>query len=308
MRLDFRILWIDDQPKHVASFAEGIKRKLKDLGFHLDLIAAESIEKVESYIGEHVHDDGIDLVLVDFDLGTGKGGEVALAAVRERFPYKDLIFYSATDTEKLRSIAFNSKIDGIHFSTRLSLVDDTSKVIGNLLRKTLDLDHMRGVVMSATSDIDYMVEKSLFAVYDRLEDDKKPELIKKMVCALRTKLERYQKEIDKAEQKNSFESIVKLKHLFTAFDRLSVLLEELEIWAVDSSSEYLDQGKVYQNDVIPRRNKLAHAMLRNVEGKQVLIGLEDPITLEDMTKLRCDLIDHRINIENIAVLVDVKLD
>lgn len=308
MRLDFRILWIDDQPKHVASFAEGIRRKLKDLGFHLDLVAAENLSKVEHYIGEHIHDDGIDLVLVDFDLGTGNGGEVALSAIRERFPYKDLIFYSATDTEKLRTIAFNSKIDGIHFSTRLSLVDDTSKVIGNLLRKTLDLDHMRGVVMSATSDIDYMVEKSLLAVYERLEDERKPDLLKKMIDSLKTKIERYQKDIEKAESKNTFESILKLKHLFTAFDRLSVLLEELEVWAVDSSSEYLDQGKIYQNDVIPRRNKLAHAMLRNIDGKQVLVGLETPITLEDMTRLRCDLIDHRINIENIAVLVDVSLD
>lgn len=308
MRLDFRILWIDDQPKHVVSFAEGIRRKLKDLGFHLDLVAAENLSKVEHYIGEHIHDDGIDLVLVDFDLGTGNGGEVALSAIRERFPYKDLIFYSATDTEKLRTIAFNSKIDGIHFSTRLSLVDDTSKVIGNLLRKTLDLDHMRGVVMSATSDIDYMVEKSLLAVYERLEDERKPDLLKKMIDSLKTKIERYQKDIEKAESKNTIESILKLKHLFTAFDRLSVLLEELKVWAVDSSSEYLDQGKIYQNDVIPRRNKLAHAMLRNIDGKQVLVGLETPITLEDMTRLRCDLIDHRINIENIAVLVDVSLD
>ena len=129
-----------------------------------------------------------------------------------------------------------------------------------------------------------------------------------MIDSLKTKIERYQKDIEKAESKNTFESILKLKHLFTAFDRLSVLLEELEVWAVDSSSEYLDQGKIYQNDVIPRRNKLAHAMLRNIDGKQVLVGLETPITLEDMTRLRCDLIDHRINIENIAVLVDVSLD
>ncbi|HBP0158194.1 TPA: response regulator [Pseudomonas aeruginosa] len=310
MRLDFRILWIDDQPKHVASFADGIRRTLKELGFNLDLIEYASLEKVREYIGAHVHDDGIDLVLVDFDLGhgSGDGGQKVLAAVRERFPYKDIIFYSATDTHKLREIAYCASIDGVYFSTRLSLVDDAREVINNLLKKTLDLDHMRGVVMSATSDIDYMVEKSLVAVYDRLNEAEKEKFLNEATESIREKLDRYAKEVEKASGKNDFSAILKLKHLFTAADRLDSLYKELSSRASAGVSGYLDQVRIYQKEVIPRRNKLAHAMLRNVDGRQVLVGADEPISLEEMTSLRCELIDHRINIESIAVLVDVKLD
>jgi hypothetical protein len=38
VRLDFKALWIDDQPKHVKSFREGIQRKLSELGFELEVV------------------------------------------------------------------------------------------------------------------------------------------------------------------------------------------------------------------------------------------------------------------------------
>lgn len=36
MRLDFKVLWIDDQQKHVASFSEGLRRQLLEKGFELE--------------------------------------------------------------------------------------------------------------------------------------------------------------------------------------------------------------------------------------------------------------------------------
>ena len=307
MRLDFKALWIDDQPKHVKSFREGIQRKLSEFGFELEVVEVSAVDKIDEAIGAHVHDDGIDLVLVDYDLGSGSGGEQALTKVRKQFPYKDLIFYSADDREKLRTIAYQGRIDGVHFSTRLSLVDDTVSVIQKMLSKVMDIDHMRGVVMSATSDIDFVVEKSVLAVYGRKNEKEKAAFRAAVVAAVRAKLEKWSAELGKAEKKGSLEAIFKLKHLCSAADRLQLLLDSLAGWTPDGST-HISKANVYKEDVVPRRNKLAHVTLRVVEGRRLLDGPEGPVTAADMTKLRCDLIEHRQNFTDIAVLVDVAMD
>ena len=307
MRLDFKALWIDDQPVHVRSFREGIERKLAELGFELKVVEVSTLDKVDAAVGNHVHNDGIDLVLVDYDLGSGSGGEQALAKIKKQLPYKDIIFYSAADRQKLREIAFQSNLDSVYFSTRLSLVDDTVSVIYKMLHKVMDIDHMRGVVMSATSDIDLVIEKSLTAVYERNDETSKADFRAKVIAKVRTKLKSWSDDLDKAENKDLLESVLKLKYICTAADRLDILLDSLAGWTSDGSS-YLNKARTYRDDVVPRRNKLAHVTVKiTAEGRRILDGPEGQFSEEALTKLRCDLIEHRENFTNIAVLVDVPM-
>ena len=188
-------------------------------------------------------------------------------------PHKDLVFYSADDREKLRKIAYEGGLDSIYFSTRLSLVDDTVSVIQKMLHKVMDIDHMRGVAMSATSDIDFIVEKSLLAVYERKNEQEKAAFRELVVAAVRAKLERWSAELEKAEKKGSLEAVFKLRHLCTAADRLEFLLTSLAGWTSDGST-HIDKAKAYSEDVVPRRNKLAHVTLRVVNGRRLLDGPE----------------------------------
>lgn len=307
MRLDFRILWIDDQQKHVKSFSEGLQIKLQRIGFDLDVIPLETIENIEEKVEEHVHHDSIDLVLVDYDLGTkGDGGDQALMSIRRRLPHKEIVFYSATDTEKLRKIAYDAKVDGIYFSNRLSLVNDTMQIIERLLRRVLDIDHMRGVVMSATSDIDFLVEQSLLTVYAKSDSEKQQKLREEIATKLKNKLSDWTKDLEKAETKNELNSFVKLRHIFTAADKLNILTTAVSDWT-DQNNDYLEKLRSYGVDVVPKRNKLAHVMLRRKDGRTTLVGSET-WSLEEMKDLRCLLIDHRENFQHIAVLIDVPLD
>lgn len=308
MKLEFCALWIDDQPKHVKSFAEGIQRRLSELGFELEVSEATAVDKVEEVLGGHVHNDGIDIVLVDYDLGVkGAGGEQALASVRKRFPYKDIIFYSADDREKLREIAYKAKIDGVYFSTRLSLVDDTMSIIEKNLNKVLDIDHMRGIVMAATSDIDDLVERSLVAVHDRLGEKEQETFRSETVGMIEKKLSKWGEDLAKAAGKSKLEAILRLRHLFTAADRLDCLLQQLDEWKSEISTP-LETADAYRQTIVPRRNKLAHARLTVQDQRRVLLGTDGPISDEDMRELRCELIRHRGNFTEIAVLVDAKLD
>ncbi|MCE5981762.1 hypothetical protein [Pseudomonas sp. LF19] len=311
MKLDFTILWIDDQPKHVRSFSEGMKFRLRDMGFDLQILTAETLDQVDEYVRGHVHDDAIDLVMVDYDLGTGNGngGEEALQKVREKFPFKELLFYSASDRELLREIAFKAKVDGAHFSTRLSLVEDAMHVVNKLVSKVLDIDHMRGVVMSASSDIDYMVEVSLLSVYGRLSDEEKLAFRASIVGQISKKIDDWQKDLAKGAGKESLEKLLALRHLFSANDRLASLLEQLSCgWTTEQHNQYLEKVKVYKDTIVPKRNKLAHVMLKRQSGQPPqLIGATGSWGVDDMTKLRCDFIEHRENFQTIAVLVDAPL-
>jgi len=255
-----------------------------------------------------VHNDGIDLVLVDYDLGAGDGGEQALIAIRKRFPHRELIFYSALEIEKLRRIAFDNRIDGVHFATRLTLTDDTLSLIDNILRKVMDLDHMRGVVMSATSDIDWLVEKTLEKLHETLPKEDADGLVADVTAMTEKKLERYQGELQKAAGKRSLRAMLKLKHLITASDRLELVIGLMKRASKDSDSTPTDLAVDYRDDVMPNRNKLAHAVVKEVDGKRTLVGSEISFTEENMTDLRCKLVKHRSNFTNVAVVYDVQLD
>lgn len=309
MRLDFRILWIDDQPKHVKSFKEGIERHLRHLGFELEVQEISSLEQVDDIVEMHVHDDGIDLVLVDYDLGHGgEGGQEALIKIRNSFPYKDIIFYSAADTDKLREIAYKAKIDGVHFATRITLSDDTSRYIDTMLRKVMDIDHMRGVVMSATSDIDWLVERTLGAIHERLPPERSEETAKAMAEAIVKKLESSKKDLDKALEKGGIEPLIKLKYLVTANDKLGYLIDAMTTLAEGSDNTVVELATEYRKNVVPRRNKLAHVVSKRTNGKQVLEGPDGSFTEEEMTELRCELVKHRKNFSDVAVIYDVPLD
>jgi DNA-binding NarL/FixJ family response regulator len=310
VRLDFRILWIDDQPKHVESFREGIDNKIRPLGFALEVQGVSKLSEVEDIIEQHVHDDGIDLVMVDYDLGTkaGDGGQEALTTIRASFPHKDIMFYSAADTDKLREIAFNAKVDGVHFSTRFSLVDDTSSYIENMLRKVMDIDHMRGIVMAATSDIDWLVERTLVAVNDSLLAEESAKMAAELGAVVQKKLEKNKETLAKALEKGGLEPLLKLKHLVTAHDRLEYLVKTMKAVAEGSENSKLDLAVKYKDEVVQRRNKLAHVVSRRVDGKQVFEGPNGEITAQDMTELRCDLLKHRANFNDVAVIYDVALD
>ena len=309
MRLDFRILWIDDQPKHVQSFREGIERNLRKLGFDLVVEEVSSLENVEAIVKQHIHDDGIDLILVDYDLGTGAGdgGQEVLKGIRKSFPHKEIIFYSAIDTDKLRDIAYEAKVDGVHFATRMTLADDTSRYIENMLSKVMDIDHMRGVVMSATSDIDWLVEKTLAAIHGQLSQEEAKATIAAMGEKVQKKLESSKNDLDKALAKGGLEPLMKLKYLITAYDRLGYLVDAMTAVAEGTDNTFVEMATAYKDDVVPRRNKLAHVVSKRVDGKQVLAGPEGSFTVEQMTDLRCELVKHRKNFEGVAVVYDVPL-
>src|SRR5229473_5470778 len=164
MRLDFNVLWVEDSQDLVAEQLEKLERTVRNEGFRLRVKFASSVQEATSSIATDVYGDHVDLVLMDYNLGAGPNGDTGLVEVRKLLPYKDIIFYSA-QAGNLREILAKIPVQGVYLSNREELPDTADGIFQTLVKKVLDIDHSRGLVMGATSDIDHFVNDCLEAIF-----------------------------------------------------------------------------------------------------------------------------------------------
>jgi len=299
MRLDFNVLWVDDQPKNLHGSIERLADRLLDLGLKLKPRVLSNLDQVREFLGDNVFDDRIDLILVDYDLGNGKGGEQVLEAIRQTFPFRDTVLYSATSRDDLRKAAYDKRVDGIYFLHRDRFVDGLIKLVENILQWVMDIDHMRGVVIAATSDIDDFVESSLVHLLYRLEDERRAEYFEALATALVKQVSGYAKQIEKAASRATLEAFLKLHFVYSSRAKLEHLIEQLRTTGLFDSDTILEMTK-YRDEVQPTRNSLAHIKVGDDGQTLRLRGSDDVLTVESMTQLRRQLIRHRELFENIA--------
>ena len=144
VRLDFNILWVEDQPDYVKAQIDKIGQLMQEEGFHCNpTLCIGSMDDVRKVISTDVFADEIDLVLVDWDWGSNLHGEDAIEAIREEVRYKDVVFYSGqTVPEDLRRKVFDRGLEG-NAKHREQLSYEVIGVFESLIKKVVDLDHTR---------------------------------------------------------------------------------------------------------------------------------------------------------------------
>lgn len=288
MRLDFNVLWVDDQPDRVAAQIRSIALRMADEGFEFKPRQCTTIAEVEAAISENVFTDEIDLILVDWDLGNGVYGEDAIGRIRQTVQYKDVVFYSArTPAAQLRKKAHDKELEGIYCASREDLVDEVIGVFDSLIKKVLDLDHTRGIVMSATSDIDHMVNTCLSVAHEKLDDAGKAEFLKEALRRVGDKVENIGKQGKKLQATPSIEALFKAHMLFTSDDRLRMLSSILQLTAFAAHASGVETIKSYRERVVRERNTLGHVVLVP-EGKpdSVVDDAGNAVGIAQMRELR----------------------
>jgi hypothetical protein len=288
MRLDFNVLWIDDQPEQVVSQIRAIAAGMREEGFEFKPIQLLSLDATKQYLTGDVFTDEIDLVLVDWQLGGGQEGQEAIAAIRETIQYKDVVFYSGNnDTEALRKLAFDAGLEGIYCATRPILTDEVLGVFDSLVKKVLDLDHTRGIVMGATSDIDQMVIESVEVVHEKLGAPEQQAMVKEALGIIEERMKEHSKALAKLQGNPSMASLFEAHMLFTANDRLRMLSRALELEQFKAHHGARASVVQYIGDVVPTRNRLAHKIL-TPEGKAtgIAIGAGESMNIDQMREFR----------------------
>ena len=298
MRIDFNVLWVEDQKDQVKAQKERISRLLRTDGFKLQTLFAESVDAATDYLSDHIYGDHVDLVLMDYDLGAGKHGDEGLELVRQEFPYKDIVFYSGQKSVELAQMVTERQVQGVYVCHRSELPDTVHGVFENLVRKVLDIDHARGIVMGATSDIDNVVVSLLNSEFDNCEDEQR----KSLLADLPRRAEKKEKDItEKLQQVSNAghpNELLQLHSVFTSDDRFRLMRKLFEIKQIhnDKAEEFDD----YRDNIIPRRNDLAHVTVQ-VEGfsRRLFDRNGNEFTTDEMNKLRLKLLEFH---EKLAAL------
>lgn len=296
MRLDFNVLWLEDQPNRIAAQISSIRRRMQEHGFEFNATVFEKIADVRARLADDVFTDEVDLVMVDWDLGGNTQGQDAIGEIREHILYKDVVFYSALKTaDELRRLAFERRIEGIYCVTRAELVDEVVGVFESLVKKVLDLDHVRGIVMGATSDIDHMVAECLGHIHNTHDAPGKLGMLKQAIERVEENLKDRLAKVDELRKATTFTNVLSEHMLFTASDRLRMLSRALEEAKFSAHKGFCPAVKDYLKEVVPDRNRLGHQVLAPA-GKAKLVADNNtgkPITVEETRELRRVLLDLR---------------
>jgi hypothetical protein len=296
LRLDFNVLWVDDQPDRVRSQITAITTRMQEEGFHFSPTLCQSIDEVKKEIAHDVFTDEVDLILVDWDLGNGVVGEDAIGEIRSMVPYKDVVFYSAqTAPDALRKAAFDKGVEGIYCASREQLVDEVFGVFESLVKKVLDLDHARGIVMGATSDIDYIVNECLLVVHGKLDQGGKDAMLKEGLAYIQKRIEALTETAKKLEGATTLGEFFEAHLILTANDRLRMLAGALKATAFAAHKGYRPHIVTYQQKVVPDRNILGHMVLVP-EGKpqSVTDNKGKAISVQETRELRRLILDLRL--------------
>lgn len=290
MRIDFNVLWVEDQRHLVEAQRQKLERVIRDEGFRLRVDFASSVEEAIAKVSEDIYTDHIDLILMDYDFGAGKKGDEGLSEIRERIPYRDIVFYSSQANDLLSLVA-KARLEGIYCSTRGDLPETAERLFETLVKKVLDIDHSRGIVMGATTDIDQYVIESLGAVYASGTDAEKQhvlDLIKERLASIRKNFEQM---IAMVESAQTLEEALDQHSIYTSNDRLQLLRKLLS--ANQAMTTNASDILRYIQDVIPKRNVLAHVRVQQNGFARKLYGKNgQEYTNEYMKALRLELLDH----------------
>lgn len=299
MRLEFNILWVEDQPANVESQRFGIEMALRKEGFRLQTKFAGSVAEAEQDLGADIFGDHVDLILMDYDLGDGPNGEAGLEMVREKFPFRDIVFYSARGVQKLKDFVAREQIPGVFCSGRQDLPTTVVGVFGNLVKKVLDIDHSRGIVMGATSEIDGFVNDSLIRAIPEGDEALKAQALEDIEKQVAEIKDRFEKGYLKLSEVREVAQLLEHHHIYTSDHRLRLLRKLLT-----RGGRHTDELKLmlaYSTHTVPKRNDLAHVTVeRNGFSRTIYDRHKRPLTTEDMRALRVALLESHELFERVA--------
>ena len=297
MKLEYKVWWFDDQPQHIRSAVDGINDRLARKGFKLQVKPIDRVGDVGSLLCELELLDKPDLIMMDWHLNDKQNGAVIAKAIRRRFQYTEIVFYSAATTKELRKAIFDQDIDGVYCANRDTLIADSIGVIDTTIKKAVDLNHMRGITMAYVSELDNKMLDSIRECHSLLDEKGKALLVKTMKGYI---LSINKAEIKKVETKlteNAFEELLG----FFSFST-SVRFRTLNKLIKDDNPEHnhlLEKMLNYCDEVIKPRNELAHVCEQLIGDKVVLQCDGAEYDEGRLMQLRQELLAHSDNFDDI---------
>ena len=288
MKLDYKILWLDDQIKDFIEdeIIEEVEEYLSLQGFRPEIITTSKSDEFFEKL-----DNSYDLILTDYHLNDINGDEVIKKIRSQDYSVMtEILFYTAKadlkDTDKISRVSFleTNTLLGDH---RDEVLRATINLIELTIKKFQSIVAMRGMIMHETSSLDVEMENILQKIVD---GSKAPE---EVIATIKKKYiksnEEFNKNIDKVDDIESILRTIGASHRWRAIVRN---LSDGEIKSIMAD---------YEKEIILIRNKFAHAELIDDGERQYFRDRKNGLDFNEdfCKKVREDLLKHKGNIDSL---------
>lgn len=269
MKLEYKVLWFEDQFDEIEDDIARFQDLVREHGF-IPIIQKRSsvtVEEIEEIAAQLDTYNPYDLIIFDYNLGSGNADGVSIAKSLRSKIYTDMIFYSGKVPDELRTLLYEEKIDGVFIIHRDNFFEDIQLLIEDHIKKMSDMNNVRGVVMSATSAMDTALRDILKGRLEGLD----PDVSEQTLAKLKERLtDFYQGKLDQVSGLSSVDEAF-ADHFLTNFENVRITLKDL-IAAEGELKKLIENNSVVHRVQI-ERNKLAHQREElTADGKMFLHG------------------------------------
>jgi len=273
MGLKYRVLWFEDAEDFIVSLKPRLEGFIDELGFEPKFEIEADGRNLDKLIG----DSTFDLILLDFNLdvadGKGNGNEL-IEMIRKKEVYTETLFYSAQRGFRQH---VTEHLDGVFFADRDELFEKAKKVIDLTIKKTQDINSLRGMVIAESIDMESKMDELLVSYFGT--DDEKGAVFRKIVDP----------RFNALSLKKKCDLINKIcKTRINCLGKKNSDIKEEDDGRLKAEIACLKQlkseiGKI-ENEIIEVRNILAHTK-EDPEKKNTLVSRinkkEEEITIDD---------------------------
>lgn len=294
MKLEYKVLWFEDQFEQIEGDVERIKDYVRSFGFepdfvHKDKISQPEIEALSARLDNY---NPYDLIIFDYELGSGSETGLNIAHHLRNKIYTDMVFYSGRVPTELRELLYKAEVDGVFIVHRDDFYDDIERIIEDHIKRMSDINNVRGVVMSATSTMDLDLREIAAALIE-LDPDNIPSILEK----LKTRLKKdHNSKLECADKMDCVKTAI-LDPYATTFENVRIILQDI----LSSNPEL--KALIAQNSVVhlvqQERNKLAHQKENLTDDGKMFLGMpgkQIEYNFDKFKDIRLSLLEARKNI------------
>lgn len=298
MRLEFSVLWFDDDEEYFDSLIiEVLEEEIKSWGFTPRIEFVTTPQEFKS----HSPYKYFDLIVVDRNLEGYKDGEDFIKEIRGNAVYTEVIFYTAGNTRELWQSISERELEGVFVSSRNEIFSKIFKVGRQSIRKVLDLENMRGIVMAEVGELDHLLEEIITIGFKHLSSDEQKNIFQKFFDAL----------TDQQKLGNhkllTFNQNPEVAAMLTLCDSNKRWQNFNRVRKAHSKLKGRQKFGDYVQEILNPRNFLAHGKpILSENGSYIFNYLGESLHFDDITsrELRQKIIHYKIEFKRIITLLN----
>jgi hypothetical protein len=248
VRLSFSVLWFDDSEDYFDSLdLEPLQQEVFSWGFSPDIKMVTTPTEFHGYTPFKA----FDLIVVDRNLEEYEDGQEFIAELRDSAIYTEVIFYTAGNVSDLWAAVLEKQLEGVFVSHRNDILSKISKVGYQTIRKVLDLENMRGIVMAEVGELDHSLDEIIKLGMVGLSEEQQKSIFKRFHAGATKQNQDFGKCLVAFSENPDINAMIDMCDSNKRWQNFIRLRRYLEVMRKDEVGDY-------EAEVLIPRNALAH--------------------------------------------------